>query len=82
MIGKSPKRQFSAYVGEFWSMSQLLLEIYSWIYESMVAENYRRFAKTGPNKGIYEPDEPQKHRKERKEGKGAGEREKKASNSL
>ena len=29
VIGKSAKKQFPAYVGEFWSMSQRLLEIYS-----------------------------------------------------
>ena len=39
-------------------------------------ENYSNFTKTGPNKGIYQPDEPQNHRKERKEGKGARAREK------
>ena len=27
VIGKSAKKQFPAYVGEFWSMSQRLLEI-------------------------------------------------------
>ena len=41
----------------------------------MVDENYSRFANTRPNKGIYQPDEPKNHRKERKEGKGAEERE-------
>ena len=46
----------------------------------MIDENYSSFTKTGPNKGNYKPDEPENHRKERKEGKGA--REKKASNSL
>ena len=29
MIGKSAKKQFPAYMGEFWSMSERLLEIYS-----------------------------------------------------
>ena len=29
-----------------------------------------------PNKGIYQPDEPENHRKERKEGKGARAKEK------
>ena len=29
VIGNSAKKQFPAYVGEFWSMSQRLLEIYS-----------------------------------------------------
>ena len=29
MIKKSAKKQFPAYVGEFWSMSQRLLEIHS-----------------------------------------------------
>ena len=48
----------------------------------MVDENYRSFTKTGPNKGNYKPDEPENHRKERKEGKGARAREKKTSNSL
>ena len=43
----------------------------------MVDENYCRFAKTGSNKGDYQPDEPEKHRKDRKEGKGARAREKK-----
>ena len=33
--------------------------------------------KTGPNKGNYKPDQPENHRKERKEGKGARAREKK-----
>ena len=82
VIGKSAKKQFPAYVGEFWSMSQRLLEIYSGIYENMIDENYSSFTKTGPNKGNYKPDEPENHRKERKEGKGARAREKKTSNSL
>ena len=51
--------------------------IYSWIYENMVDENYSRCAKTGPNKLIYQPDEPEKHRKERREGKGTRARERK-----
>ena len=39
--------------------------------------------KTGPNKGNCKPDEPENHRKERKEGKGTRAREKKkTSNSL
>ena len=50
--------------------------INSWIYENMVDENYSRFVKTGPNKGIYQPDEPVKQRKDRKEGKGARVRKK------
>ena len=29
VIGKSAEKQFPAYVGDFWSMSQRLLEIYS-----------------------------------------------------
>ena len=45
----------------------------------MVDENYSSFTKTGPNKGNYKPDEPENHRKERKEGKGATAREKKTS---
>ena len=48
----------------------------------MIDENYSSFTKTGPNKGNYKPDEPENHRKERKEGKGARAREKKTSNSL
>ena len=46
-----------------------VIYIYSWIYKNMV-ENYSSFAKTGPNKGIFQPDEPENHRKERKEEKG------------
>ena len=42
----------------------------------MIDENYSSFTKTGPNKGNYKPDEPENHRKERKEGKGAKAREK------
>ena len=30
---------------------------------------------TRPNKGIYQPDEPENHRKEKEEGKGARARE-------
>ena len=41
----------------------------------MIDENYSSFTKTGPNKGNYKPDEPENHRKERKEGKGARARE-------
>ena len=42
-----------------------------------VDENYScSFTKTGPNKSIYQPDEPENHRKERKDGKGARAREK------
>ena len=50
----------------------------------MIDENYSSFTKTGPNKGNYKADEPENHRKERKEGKGARARarEKKTSNSL
>ena len=58
------------------------IHIYSWIYENMIDENYSSFTKTGPNKGNYKPDEPENHRKERKEGKRARAREKKTSNSL
>ena len=58
-------------------MSRRLLEIYTWIYDNMIDENYSCFTKTGPNKGNYKPDEPEKHRKERKEGKGARAKEKK-----
>ena len=36
-----------------------------------MVENYSSFAKTGPNKGIFQPDEPENHRKERKEEKGS-----------
>ena len=43
----------------------------------MVDESYRNFTRTRPNKGIYQPDDPENHRKERKEGKGARAREKK-----
>ena len=82
VIGKNAKKQFPAYVGEFWSMSQRLLEMYSWIYENMIDKNYSSFTKTGPNKGNYKPDEPENHSKERKEVKGARAREKKTSNSL
>ena len=82
VIGKSAKKQFPAYVGEFWSVSQPLVEIYTWIYENMIDENYSSFTKIGPNKGNYKPDKPDNHRKERKEGKGARAREKKTSNSL
>ena len=50
----------------------------------MIDENYSSFTKTGPNKGNYKADEPENHRKEREEGKGARARarEKKTSNSL
>ena len=72
-IGKSAKKQFSASFGVFWNMSQHLLEIYSWISENIVNENYSNFTKTGPNKGIYQPDELENHRKE---GKGVRAREK------
>ena len=43
----------------------------------MIDENYSSFTKTGPNKGNYKADEPENHRKEREEGKGARAREKK-----
>ena len=43
----------------------------------MIDENYSSFTKTGPNKGNYMRDEPEIHRKERKEGKAARAREKK-----
>ena len=43
----------------------------------MIDENYSSFAKTGPNKSNYKPDEPENLRKERKEGKGARAKEKK-----
>ena len=46
------------------------------LFENMVDENYSSFTKTKPNKGIYQPDEPENYRKERKEEKGARAREK------
>ena len=49
--------------------------IYTWIYENMIDES-DSFTKTGPNQGNYKPDEPENHRKERKEGKEARAREK------
>ena len=48
----------------------------------MIDEDYSSFTKTGPNKGNYKPDEPENHRKERKEEKGARAREKETSNTL
>ena len=48
----------------------------------MIDENYSSFTKIGPNKGKNKPDEPENHRKERKERMGARTREKKTSNSL
>ena len=49
----------------------------------MVDENYSSFTKTGPNKGNSQPDEPENHRKERKEGaKARARKKKKTSNSL
>ena len=42
----------------------------------MIDENSSSFTKTGPKKGNYKPDEPENHREERKEGKGARAREK------
>ena len=48
----------------------------------MIDENYSSFTKTGPNKGIYNPDEPENDRKERKQGKEARAREKRTGNSL
>ena len=45
----------------------------------MVNENYSNFTSTRPNKGFYDPDQPENHREE---GKEARAREKKASNSL
>ena len=50
------------------------------VFLNMVDENYSNFTRTRPNKGIYQPDEPENHRKDRKEGKEA--REKKTGNSL
>ena len=43
----------------------------------MVDENYSNFTTTRPNKGVYQPDEPESHRKERIQGKGAIKREEK-----
>ena len=71
VIEKSAKKQFPAYVGKFWSMSQRLLEIYSWFYENMIDENYSSFTKTGPNKGNYKPDWPENHSKGQKEEQGS-----------
>ena len=70
VVGKSAKKQFAAYVGKFWSMSQRLLKIYSWIYENMIDENYSSFTKSGPNiKGNYKP-EPEKREKREREREG------------
>ena len=40
------------------------------------------FTTASPNKGFYDPDQPENHREEREEEKGARAREKKTSNSL
>ena len=48
----------------------------------MADENYSNFTTTRPNKSFYDPDQPENHRKEREEGKGAGAREKKTSNKF
>ena len=52
--------------------------------KTRIDENYSSFTKAEPNKGNYKPDEPENHRKERKEGKEARARgrEKKTINSL
>ena len=42
----------------------------------MVNENYSNFTRTKSNRGFLDPDQPENHKKERKEGKGAREREK------
>ena len=49
----------------------------------MAIENYSNFTRTRQNKGFYQPDQPENHRKEREEGKGAraGEKKKKTNNS-
>ena len=48
----------------------------------MVNENYSNFTRPRPNKGIFQPNEPENHRKEREERKGARAREKKTTRSL
>ena len=58
VIGKSAKTQFPAYLGEFWNMSQRLLEIYSWFYENMIDENYSSLLKLGQTRVIISPMSP------------------------
>ena len=48
----------------------------------MANEDYSNFTRTRPNQGIYQPDQPENHRKERKEEKGARAREKTTTHSL
>ena len=45
----------------------------------MTDENYSNFTTARPNKGFYVADQPQNHREEREEGKGAKAREKKTA---
>ena len=42
----------------------------------MTDENYSNFITTVPNKGFYDPDQPDNHRKEKEEGKRARAKEK------
>ena len=48
----------------------------------MVNDNYNNFTTTSPNKGFYEPDQPENQREEREEGKGEGARKKRLATVL
>ena len=48
----------------------------------MANENYSNFTRTRPNKGFYQSNQSENHRKEREEGKGARAKEKRLAQSL
>ena len=57
---------------------------FCWLEFSAVSvdKNYRNFTRTRPNTGIYQPDEPENHKKEREERKGTRARGKTITSSL
>ena len=79
VIRKSAKKEFPAFVGEFWNVSQHLLEIYRWIFENLVNKNYSSLLKLGQTRVFIIPKITEKREKRERER----EREKKTnSNSL
>ena len=48
----------------------------------MTNENYSNFTRTRPNKGFYQPNQPENRRKEREKGEGVRSKRKKKSSTV
>ena len=76
------KKQFPAFVGEFWNMSQHLPESIDGFTKTWSMKITAVLLKQAQTRVFVSPMSQKITEKERKEGKGARAREKKTSNSL